>query len=346
MQDIDFDEIDRAVSSVTNSGASVSAPIESLAAPMAVTSVSTPMMVSEPAPTLVASSFATRRSTGRFMDVVHPSSDMRSKTSLSTPMASSFHREEAGRTVVAPRPTLEAPVSTSSAFHWPDPVEIPESRSSVPTPIVPNFELPSIPDLQPELVVPVVATEEPVVSSLESPFLSDAKVEKRPLGAFSVSDSDLPLLDDFNASLAELVAEEPIAVIAPEETETMPVTEPEIPVRSSAQSDELLLLEDHTENEEVQEAENPLVVETLESTHIEDIPVGPTSITQQYKEQPSTASQPSGSIYDTEAYRQPLVHPAKKSSSLLVVVWIVALIIAGGGIGAAVYFFVLPLLQA
>lgn len=339
MQDIDFDEIDRAVSSVTNPGAVTSAPAESAAAPVVVGSVSTPIAAPKPAPTLAAPSFAARRSSGRFMDVVHPSSDMRPKTSSPTPSLPSPNREEPSRGEVAPRPAPAAP--SSSAFHWPDPIEVAEPRPAAQMPPAPTA-------VQVPAPTPSVAIEEPTDSSLESPFLTDTKVEKRPLGAFSVSDSDLPLLEDFNASLAELVADEPESdEVNTTEDATIPDSKPEVATATVERDHELLLLEAHTEdeNEAVKAVEVPKVYVAPAPEMIPEVPVGPTSITQQYKEQPSTASQPSGSIYDTEAYHQPLAHPTKKGSSLLVVVWILSLIVAGGGIGAAVYFFVLPMLQ-
>lgn len=289
MQDIDFDEIDRAVSSVTDRG----------------TDTRTPSAVPSP---------AARRSSGRFMDVVHPSSDMR----LGGPSAPSLHREDVvavERTEVASRP--EPAAISSSAFHWPDPVEV-----AAPAPIIP--EAPSIPE---------------EAAPLESPFLTDAKVEKRPLGTFSTNDSDadLQLIEDFPVpTMSTSVPEEQKPEEETPAPEIIPETTAEIPRELHA---DVLMLDTHSTDEAVPE---PLAAGSSAST--EAILTGPTSITQQYKEQPSTVSQPSGSIYDTEAYHQPLTHPAKKHSSALIIIWIVALILVGGGIGVGVYFVVLPML--
>jgi len=303
MQDIDFEELDRAVNSVSD-GSTASAA-EPVVAPEPV-SVSEPVVATTPLPAAPVSP-AAKRSTGRFMDVVHPSSDMR--------LASTE------RTAPTPRPEVERPTpppsealtldSSLSASDLPDPIDF---LGYNPDPL--NTSTPG------EVIEEPATVEEPA-SPLESPFLSNAQVEKRPLGAFSTnepvsdapafaldSESDTPLLE---APDAELLLEE--EVDAPE------ISEDEVTA---------------------QEAEPTSY--TSVSAPVEDVPQGPTSITQQYKEQSSTEEQPSGAIYDTEAYHQPLAHPVKKKSGILVVVWILGLIIVGAGAGAAVYFFVLPML--
>jgi hypothetical protein len=68
---------------------------------------------------------------------------------------------------------------------------------------------------------------------------------------------------------------------------------------------------------------------------------GPTSITKQYTEQPSTGDKPTGTVFDIEAYKKPQTSK-KKKSGWLIVLWIFLLLVVGAGIGAAMYFFVLP----
>lgn len=273
MQDIDFDELDRAVNSVI----SPSTPVASRGDSIPV------------APRTTTPSPAARRSSGRFMDVVHPSSDMRPQ-----PNADS-----------TPQPTQEEPVTPRSAesFQWPDPIELSgthsEDSSAGQTP----------------------TEEEPSVQPLDSPFLPDAKVEKRPLGSPTTSGPVVTQASETPQAEASTEADE-AAMPAELHDAVVTVESKEMPVEASESAASL------------SPASTP-VVEALS---------GPSSITQQYKEQPSTADQPSGPIYDTEAYHQPLSHPEKKHSSILVVVWILALILVGGGMGAAVYFFVLPML--
>lgn len=326
MQDIDFDEIDRAVSSVSDSltaeksGETPQTPETSQVEP----EVSMP--VPTPTPT------TPRPTSGRFMDVVHPSSDMRPSTPIrsSAPSAPSLHREEvAMHDEISKRP--EPAAAASAAFHWPDPVE---SDLPVPEPI---------PEPIVEASAPAVVAEELVkepLSSLESPFLADTKVEKRPLGAFS--DTDLPLIED--------------PIPGTYVFGDTPQTKPEEPAHEEHEETphelhpDLLLLEGHGNGDptievaptpEVAEDSTPLATVAPEPTVVS---TGPTSISQQYVEQPSTANEPSGPIFDTEAYHQPLVHPPKKRSKALIIVWVAVLILIGGGIGAAIYFVVLPML--
>ena len=68
------------------------------------------------------------------------------------------------------------------------------------------------------------------------------------------------------------------------------------------------------------------------------VSTGPTSIPQQYREEPSTGDKDNGAIYDTDTYHQPIAHPAKKKSGWMWVVWIVAILLLGAGGGAALYF--------
>lgn len=325
MQDIDFDEIDRAVSSVrgrdTTPTPDIVAPRESIQAPV----VEARETLSE----AFSSSPAARRSTGRFMDVVHPSSDMRpngGNDRSPAPAAASFHSDEVISEKSEMTDRSEPAATSSSAFHWPDPIEVAE--------LAPIEETPA---LEPVPVTPLVEDdldliddEDEEAAPLESPFLSDTKVEKRPLGAFSTTDSglDLPLLEDFPEPTAS-----PVLAPVPEiEQETADVPAELHP--------DLLLLDTHSEDEEVPE----LLPKHTETAPENDIPTGPTSINQQYKEQPSTVSQPSGAIFDTEAYHQPLTHTPKKRSIVVIIVWIVALILVGGGIGAGIYFVVFPML--
>lgn len=281
MQDIDFDEIDRAVSSTMGGERELDVPERS-----------------EPAPASRPTPPAARRSSGRFMDVVHPSSDMRS-SAPSRPES----REE------APEPTH----FTRETSDMPDPLDFHGFKDE---PEKPAEEAP----------------EEAVATPLESPFLADAKVEKRPLGAFS-DYATQPSDDEKEPDTPEV--ETP--VVKPEEAE-------EEPLLLEAPDVELLEATSEPEPAPVVEAEKAPEATPAPAPTAEVPDTLPTSIAQQYKEQPSTTDQPSGAIYDTEAYHQPLTHAPKKRSGAFVILWIVALIALGAGAGFAVYAFVLPLL--
>ena len=263
MQDIDFDELDRAVASTMPSGE-----------PQRSTPERSEGTVSAPRQNPPAS----RRSSGRFMDVVHPSSDMRSSSNQS-----------------APKP--EEPAAEKEASNY---------------------------------------------SPLESPFLPDAKVEKRPLGGEQSSTPDLmeepetPLIEAPDEELLPATTESTEPEATPDSSTDMPDMPMELPDEEAPVEEKPAVEETPREPVAQPEPEQPALTPEPEMT-------GPTEITQQYKERPA-AEQPSGAIYDTESYHQPLTHAPQKKSGVLIVLWIIALILVGAGAGAGVYFFVLPML--
>jgi hypothetical protein len=265
MKDFDFDEIDRAVSTAIGGPTPVNetpAPADN-AVPVTVKPSPAPVSPAPaPSPSTNSSepSPAARRSNGRFMDVVHPSSNMR------------------------PTERPAKPVAT-------------EEKA------MPESEPQTMPD---------------------SPFLSDAKVEKRPLGDMPpVGAPQTPLPSELQDDVLKLEAsEEPLLP-----ADTQPSTEPDStdPVEATP--------------EPAPEAQP----EPTQGSQYFTTPL-PDSIQQQYKELPTSNDQPSGAIFDTEAYHQPITHPTKKKSGWGVVLLILGLIIIGASAGAAVYFFVLPML--
>ncbi len=309
MSDIDFDELDRAVN-----GALESTPV-SEPAPGAVVETSAPTETPTlehvertvlnpvtPAKPTTSGAPAARRSSGRFMDMVHPSSDMRSPSGTAP---------TDNKPPVAPaQPTPATETKAEGTSSWSEP--------------------------------------------LESPFLPDAKVEKRPLGGGEAAAEASPVTGAFD--FQGLLDDEPKEELL-EAPETQELLEPAVmpdPIDFAAAKvaipEEIeskpLEVEVPTE-EETPEApiEKPEVApEAPQPVVAEEVPVGPTSITQQYKEQPSS-SQESGAIYDTESYHQPVVQPAKKKSGWLTVMWIVILIALGAAAGWAVFNYVLPTLN-
>ena len=303
MSDFDVDELDKAVN-----GALTTAPSSSDDSAVSETPVATPkeeVPVSSETPVVAP---AARRSSGRFMDVVHPSSDMRTRQS----------------------PAIVAPL------------EAPSTDQTTPSPSVAS-------DVTTSTTPPTEADGVDWQAPLESPFLPDAKVEKRPLGDSkptgeivppSVSDkndsSDVSEPDthtmpdplDFMVDQQHDEATEEVPAATPAEAPK----ETALPLDLSAElnespADESNADDLHAASEAPAEpAELPMEAgetkEKVESpdqteSHIaalEEQPIGPTSITQQYQEQPSS-TQASGAIYDTEAYHQPLAHPEKKRSS-------------------------------
>lgn len=321
MSDFDFDELDKAVAGVTGGDANNSevSPVEQQ---VQKDTPSAPVTLEKPAPVIEEKSLApkavpaVRRASGRFMDVVHPSSDMRNRTSPAF-INPSQKTETVDLTPPTPAPSAET-------------LSVPDEEKFDDYNITDEWSKP-----------------------LETPFLPDAKVEKRPLGGFG--EPKLALLDE---------PEEELKLEAPDELRLEESTLPD-PIDFAAHL-ESLVSEEKEDTESIQElkSEGPVeepVDEPLEQTieQIEDLkspeestppvlevvaspePVGPASITQQYTEKPTT-EQESGAIYDTENYHQPLAPVAKKPSSFLTILGIVGLVILGAGAGVAFYFFVLP----
>ena len=286
LADFDFDELDKAVAGALSEATPEPEPSLN-ATPAPAKEVATPVAVPRPAP-------AARRSTGRFMDVVHPSSDMRSTPPRFTPPVSA--------PPVASRPAeVVASEDASEKDNWATP--------------------------------------------LESPFLPDARVEKRPLGTMPATGEaqkeELLLEAPDDPRLGESSMPDPIDFAAhanvlaldTEDTGVAQASIEEVPAEPEA-SDGVVAVEKVTETSEVQEGHEPEALKESE-------PTGPTSISQQYTEQPSTAPTP-GAIYDTESYHQPVTPAPKKKSSVLVIVWILLLLILGAAAGAGFYFYVLP----
>jgi len=246
---------------------------------------------------------ARRTATGRFMDMVHPSSDMRSASPSPEPSS-----------VVQPRAT------------------------DVHTPTKPSEET----------VRPSARKEDATLPEIDSPFLPDTKVEKRPLGGSLTSDTPAPIQQ------------------VPEDITSMQETEPNEVSGTSLQSPEEGLAEvqvqDNTPPEEpvVEYSDEERVASDIASIEHEVLPSAgqdvsqeavvsqekpvADSIQQQYQEAP-TAAQESGAIYDTEAYHQAFAPATKNGTNVwLILLWVGGLLVMGAAAGVAVYLFVLPML--
>ena len=336
MSDLDFDEIDRAVNSVISNGSDSDSDSDSSQA-ISSTSAVPPVEPQDTIPIITQPPIA-RRSGGQFMDVVHPSSNMR-------------------RTIEIPeRPTtvLSTPEMTQA--------EVTETQSIQNTP--PEFTRPTTDSYDDDDIDKISDDINKVMSkttdtSLESPFISGTKVEKRPLGAFSA---------DSPASSIEKVEPDSRTHFAPQPStgQNSVITPDKAPLPAELQNDLLKIEADSTTipesvvipDEPTEEVAAPVeldksaeaeIVEPEESPR--DVaekadPIGPTSIVQQYQEKPKTDDQKSGAIYDTESYHKTLVHPAKKKTGWLWVLYITIFLVVGAGIGVAVYLFVIPALSS
>lgn len=355
MKDLDFDELDRAVNSLMsdkNSPAQndTSSPAVPATDPSPVASPTAPV---QPEPSVVApvprqSPPAARRG-GRFMDVVPaarktkdtmPAPISREGTSIqpagSATSSSSQHDKVMTETPVA----KEAPASVATTTDWPDPLELAASQqpSAQKTPEISeqvdisaeaavelkNTPMPDLPDQE----VASVPNDEP----LSSPFLPDAKVEKRPLGGAALSSTGGELMvEDENAQLPALPKD--VEPALPEELHG-DVASIEADNSTTDPSDHIEPSSEPVKHEVSKtEAKKPAVTVTEAIA-----PAGPTSIPQQYTEEPNSGDQKSGAIYDTDSYHQPLTHPAQKKHGWSWVLWILLILLVGAGGGAALYF--------
>ena len=394
MSEFDFDELDRAVNNALTgdqpaaSDAQGSArpldPVAPQAAPAApVSQTPTPSLQPERS---AAPNPAARRAapSGRFMDMVHPSSDMRSSTSGSVASTPS----QAQRPAQSQPQVKPAAAPEPSAPSWASDHHVPTGPASIPD-AAPAPKQSAEPDLG------FIEEDEP--RALESPFLPDAKVEKRPLGGLASTEGlqfeETPSLsksiEEALSEVALVEAEDATPQLAApnwsanvafrtEPTEKLLEAPEEEPLLEEPEHQELLTegaapqaglsaaleypqestlgdipnphAEDAAPLEDTNEAIDVVpapVAEPPKSAPVNtpevSLPTGPSSISQQYTEKPSTTAEP-GAIFDTESYHQPITAKVKKRSGAWTVLWIVLLVLAGAGAGAAFYLFVLPML--
>lgn len=365
MKELDFDELDRAVNSLMAGAATAATPTEpaekvltipttidpapSSESGTALKVASSPVPPKEPqtttsprptTPSLSSAStqpsLATRRG-GRFMDVVRPAD----KKPAPTPRPLS--RE--GVTISAPQPVASAIASGSIvADEAAQDVQTPDADETVPSwPDPIDFHKDTTAHMEPDtagqatdVVKPTTDLSEEPSEPLQTPFITDAKVEKRPLGAFTQPAA---------TSVAE-AAPDTAEAEGPQSDDTD--TDPQIPGDAAAtvlpeelKSDIVAIESDATVVEETKVAPTATPAPTQPQAAPATVNLGQTSIQQQYKEEPSTTPAEHAPIYDSEPIQAPLAHPAKKKTGWLVVLLIIGLLILGAGAGTAIYFFVL-----
>lgn len=356
MKDLDFDELDQAVSSVLGANAEPKkddAPAD-VPVPAAVKSEPEQPKVADkpaqektddkPAATPVASPAVRRR--GQFLDMVHPSADMTSRLPITSPAArkqltpvstdvsnlkpasaptpaevnkvESDTMPAATEAVPSPEKTDVTPPSTPDK-----PAEEPEkSGSDVKWPDPLDLELPAEPEIPatvPDHPAELDAPDEKPAEPATTPFVPDVKVDKRPLGGPGAQSAETS-----SDATAEETPAPPVETVT-EEAKTPAVTPPELQpeVVSVEAAADREFAPDGTDTETTEEASKGMAQ----------------SIPQQYHtpaEKPDTEAHP---VFDTKEYHQPLLpaHGKKKSKSWLVVLIIVALLVVGAGLGYVAY---------
>jgi len=341
------------------SSAPVQQPIEG--APAATTTTSSTTTSDH----LVSSSSPVAARRGRFMDVVRPgvtitksdTSPSRSRLGMTITPSSPSMKD----VVPAPKPVTSVPArvtaasaaplsSTPDTNDWPDPLDIDMVKK---TDIVDASEtVKETKDAVREeaLLVPVeapkVALEETPPAPLTSPFLADAKVEKRPLGIASTDEvlkEEKPDKKEEADVQMDPVVDMPRPALPEELSTDMAALESGADTAGVAAGTGIETAETaadasiHTPSATVE----PIVTHSTLTTPEPDtkpVAASPTSIPQQYHEEPNTGDKGNGSIYDTDTYHKPLSHPAKKGSGWMWVLWIVVILLLGAGGGAALYF--------
>jgi hypothetical protein len=347
------------------------------------TPVTPPEVASPSAPVSASTTPLAARRGGRFMDVVHPSSDMKGLVRpASVPSrqgvtivpserlltAESDDQSGAEKLPVIESTGIDASIDTSSkqdepGGDWPDPLEMSgyNAEPDTSTTVAARDSEPAVAvapvtaDVASEDSDTPVVDDEPTVEdtpSMTSPFIADAKVDKRPLGGASNDDQRdelgrAPVLGALatNAMASTSASDQLPANPADIEPQLPPELQSDLMAIETDGGDTPIAGVDESEKEraapipaETPVAKAPIVPVTSEAKPAA-IVSGPTSITQQYHEEPSTSDQTNGSIYDMASYHQPLAHPVKKKSGWLWILWILLLLIVGGGGAAALYFF-------
>lgn len=385
MKDIDFDELDRAVNSVIGTQADETAPTAaqdepsrapaapasptsdtpadstSVAPPVAPASTPSP----EPStPPKIQNTMPAARRGGRFMDVVHPSADMKqpatppSKKISLAPLHQDIKPSEPTVPEADPVGARPAEVSTDTASvaptapAWPDPLDVAD------TTVAEGISATEASDS---------TTDTPEVAQLpQTPFLHHTKVEKRPLGAFAETAAEGESTDAEPLSFTEKMEQEaaqqakkgsdesdddiqmvPSPDLPPEyhpdlvAIESKEMTIPELDVAVPERDSTPVATEETAPALESSDKAAP------EASHQEkakpaQASTEPASIPPQYRPQDvATDDSELHAVFDTQAYHQPLL-PAKTRHRMPVWAWvllIIGLLIAGAGLGAL--FFIL-----
>ncbi|QHU91500.1 hypothetical protein GWK75_03550 [Candidatus Saccharibacteria bacterium oral taxon 955] len=291
---------------VKRDGVSIMPPSETVSTSPSTESVKKPSSVTntpvnnKPAPTL--SSIRTPSSTTVVSTPMStPAPAVPSAEKLSQPIASSAIQPSA-----QPNPT--APIASS--YSSPGVIEPSDNKNDQPE------EVASVESEIPAEIVDEASSISSPQPLPTAPFLSDARVEKRPLGANSESAAKPP----------QDVAEE----------EDAPVSEP-VSLPAELQGDVVAV-----------EASVPLDIDKAgslsevdgQSSDADLVVDAGVDLTAQSIEQTDVDDQVNGSIYDTANYHQPIdgKKPEKKSSPLKWLAWFLVLLIVGVGAGVA-YFF-------
>lgn len=219
----------------------------------------------------------------------------------------------------------------------------PPQESVTPEPVTPTPSADTMPDpidTAQDTGSEIMTSDEPTPASSEaatftpseSPFIVDAKVEKRPLNPGAQDES--PMIDTAGITTgpdeASTVSDGSGTDMAAENESDEPPLTPQVPELSS----DLVAIESDERVEVTQAIDTKDAASDLQEP---SVPLGASSIAQQYATQPSSGDQSHAAIYDASQYPEPVSHPAKNKAGWLWVLWVVLLLGVGAG-GAIVLY--------
>lgn len=381
MTELDFDELDKAVNNLMGSvdtekrTPSIDEPEErvvELSSQDDKTSPSDEMSPlnasSQTGATAVATTPLAVKRRGQFMDIMHPSVGKVAPSSVSrqgvslapvTQAATEEQTETSQSPVDLPASQEVAPIETVASFEQesttPDSVSQPDEKLTEAIVEAPADASDASSSDLPQEIIDEVAVPAETDMPLQTPFLADAKVEKRPLGSLSTMPDPIDMATSEVDDTDTPTDTDQTAVDMPDAA--APTAQPTLPSLPAELDAEIVALESSTVTQETtldssQEltsvdstpAEAAAELETVEAAPAPTPTQHPAggSIAQQYTEQPNSGDQSNGAIYDTATYHKGVETPVKKKQSPIVwVIWALALPAIGAAAAAAVYFLLM-----
>jgi hypothetical protein len=226
--------------------------------------------------------------------------------------------------VASAAPVADTPKDDSAhnSFTMPDPIDMATAAEQQPTVEQPAEAAPSSGEAAPEQPPAVTAdelkldTEVQPEPAMDSPFIADAKVEKRPLGGAPEGTS----ADNITSVEAK-----------PEETAPLP---------RELGSDLMNLETDGNDvggdNKGEPKADAPVEPEVQPKVP-EQVEAKAAAVP---AAEPANDTKVTGAIFDTANYHNmPVVAPVKKKHGWMIIIWILILLIVGASAGAAYFYF-------
>lgn len=340
--DIDFDELDRAVNSLMGGAATVRSADDT---PIATTlSISTTLQpdetptydrLGEVAKRIGSETFVAENDTSVVKNLGEIARDDTAPSPVlaDAELATGVQQQEV---VVEPTPVVESlpvvPAPVQPTINEIPAVQRPSSgrfmdvvhpssdmKVSVPSPRTATVE--PTPVVEPLPVVPAPVQDFAVADvELSSPFLPDAKVEKRPLGDPTAPAKELDYIPND-------ISEEIVAINS------------EVTTTEEAGKSTQKILDATKIEPVVSEVDQQL--QAIESTQVQTVSGDEAAALRAVESVDATvvpAVDPQGAIFNVDEYHQPLAHPAKQKSGWGIVVIIVVIIVLAAAVGAGAYF--------